>query len=168
MLCSPFPPQTGGAQVILRMQVAVTPTATDRSAITTPKGTSPGLWLLELPQSGGDRHRQRQFESPSDQFQLTVTHFMSSGLKRILSPFVDSRHDTRRPLSAAPSRPPLLPSVALAPPFLVLDAIFSSNKISGRANQIFEPRFFCRWVVRAEGGCNDLILECGSFFQEFL
>ena len=66
MLCSPFPPQTGGAQVILRMQVAVTPTATDRSAIKTPKGTSPGLWLLELPQSGGDRHQQRQFESPSD------------------------------------------------------------------------------------------------------
>ena len=66
MLCSPFPPQTGGAQVILRMQVAVTPTATHRSAITTPKGTSPGVWLLELPQPGGDRHRQRQFESPSD------------------------------------------------------------------------------------------------------
>ena len=149
MLCSPFPPQTGGAQVILRMQVAVTPTATDRSAITTPKGTSPGLWLLELSSVGGDRHRQRQFESPSDWFQLTVTHFMSSGLKRILSPFVDSRRGTRRPLSAAPSGPPLLPSVALAPPFLVLDAIFSSNKISGRANQIFEPRFFCRCLSKS-------------------
>ena len=123
MLCSPFPPQTGGAQVIIRMQVAVTPTATHRRAITTPKVTSPGVWLLELPQPGGDRHRQRQFESPSDWFQLTVTHFMSSGLKRILSPFVDSRHDTRRPLSAAPSRPPLLPSVASAPLFLVPDAI---------------------------------------------
>ena len=73
---------------------------------------------------------------------------MSSGLKMILSPFVDSRHYTWRSLSATPSRPPLLPSVALAPPFLVLDAIFSSNKISGRATQIFEPRFFCRWVVR--------------------
>ena len=34
MLCSPFPPQTGGAQVIIRMQVAVTPTATHRRAIT--------------------------------------------------------------------------------------------------------------------------------------
>ena len=81
MLCSPFPPQTGGAQVIIRMQVAVTPTAIDRRAITTPKGTSPDQWLLELPQPGGDRHRQRQFESPSDWFQLTVTHFMSSGLR---------------------------------------------------------------------------------------
>ena len=92
MLCSPFPPQTGGAQVILRMQVAVTPTGTHRSAITTPKGTSPDVCLLELPQPGGDRHRQRQFESPSDSFQLTVTHSVSSGLERILSTFVDNTH----------------------------------------------------------------------------
>ena len=98
MLCSPFPPQTGGAQVILRMQVAVTPTGTDRSAITTPKGTSPGVWLLELSSVGGDRHRQRQFESPSGRSQLTVTHFISSGLKKVLSPSVDSRRDMRRPL----------------------------------------------------------------------
>ena len=90
---------------------------------------------------------------------------MSSGLKRILSPFVDSRHDTRRPLSAAPSRPPLLPSVALAPPFLVLDAIFSSNKISGRANQIFEPRFFCRCRVRAR---ETKSLDFGSMFPVLL
>ena len=66
------------------MQVAVTPTGTDRRAITTPKGTSPDQSLLELSSVGGDRHRQRQFESPSDWFQLTVTHFVSSGLKRII------------------------------------------------------------------------------------
>ena len=142
MLCSPFPPQTGGAQVILRMQVAVTPTATDRSAITTPKGTSPGLCLLELSSVGGDRHHQRQFESPSDSFQLTVTHSVSSGLERILSTFVDSRRETRRPLSAAPSCPPLLLSVASALLFLVLDAIFSANQSSRKANQIFEPKIF--------------------------
>ena len=98
MLCSPFPPQTGGAQVIIRMQVAVTPTAIHRRAITTQKGTSPGVWLLELSSVGGDRHRQRQFESPSDWFQLTVTHFMSSALKKALPPSFDSRREMRRPL----------------------------------------------------------------------
>ena len=124
------------------MQVAVTPTGTDRSAITNPKGTSPGQSLLELSSVGGDRHRQRQFESPSNSFQLTVTHSVSSGLERILSSFVDSRRETRRSLSAAPSRPPLLLSVASALLFLVLDAIFSANQSSRRANQIFEPKIF--------------------------
>ena len=127
-----------------RMQVAVTPTGTDRSAITNPKGTSPGQSLLELSSVGGDRHRQRQFESPSNSFQLTVTHSVSSGLERILSSFVDSRRETRRSLSAAPSRPPLLLSVASALLFLVLDAIFSANQSSRRANQIFEPKIFLR------------------------
>ena len=55
----------GGARVRKRMQVAVTPTGMGRSAITTPKGTSPGPCLLELPQPGGDRHRQTQLNVSS-------------------------------------------------------------------------------------------------------
>ena len=122
----------------MRMQVAVAPTGIDRCAIITPRGTSPGQYLLDLSSVGGGRHRQRQCraqnvikawrlsmlkaseESPSDRVKLTVTHFISMALKALLPPSEEFRRVERPTDIAALLRASSLPSFPSESLFLLV------------------------------------------------
>ena len=117
-----IPPTTGG-HVSSRDGTSGSRGATLRS----PKSASFGRSDADWPRSFWCMDRRtrprRRFESRSGRSQLTVTHFMSSALKKALPPSFDSRRDVRRSLPATPPRPSPLPSLASAPLFLILDAI---------------------------------------------
>ena len=61
-------------------------------------GRPPAEWPLDFWCMDRRTRPRRRFESRSGRSQLTVTHFMSSALKKTLPPSFDSRRDMRRPL----------------------------------------------------------------------
>ena len=107
----------------MRMQVAVTPTGFVRRTMKVRSGCVSERSLLDLSSVGGGRHRQRHFESPSDRFQLTVTHRMSMALKAPLPPSEEFRRVERTTDVAALFCASSLPSVSLESPFLLLAGI---------------------------------------------